>query len=495
MRVLLVTLAIIFANSFSYNLIAQETNTTANEERVPDQYPELEKIPTLMQVHEQENLNYKPQIAPTAVAIEGFIPEQKLEISREALYWINKKLEPWEEFDRYVTFQDTVIVNPLFLPFVFKSKSIADTMTWAPVRYHEQEFPQTSWIKTDTLFKEQLIVQRFRDSAYDYVVQNNRDDIKYAQSFFPKGGDYVKPVIIEGKKPQEILTVDNTSDLDQVTAPVKFIPERRYWTSRMNSSLQFSQNYISPNWYKGGSSNINLLSLNQFKYDYNKDKVQFTNEMEWKVSFFNAPKDTLRSFKIGEDAFRIYSNLGYKAFNKWYYTVNMDFNTVIFKNYAENTNDLKAAFLSPMILQFGVGMKYNTSGSSSTVKGRNHNLTVDLSPLALSYKYIGNKNVNVVQHGIPEGDRHLTQLGSKIRADFTYNINRNITYYTRFSYFTNYEKIEAEWENRLNMSISRYFSTMIYLFMRFDDSVPLNEDFKTHLQINELLSFGFNYKW
>ncbi|MGL4491900.1 MAG: DUF3078 domain-containing protein, partial [Tannerellaceae bacterium] len=235
--------------------------------------------------------------------------------------------------------------------------------------------------------------------------------------------------------------------------------------------------------------------LNQFKYDYNKDKVQFTNEMEWKVSFFNAPKDTLRSFKIGEDAFRIYSNLGYKAFNKWYYTLNMDFNTVIFKNYAENTNDLKAAFLSPMILQFGVGMKYNTSGSSSTVKGRNHNLTVDLSPLALSYKYIGNKNVNVVQHGIPEGDRHLTQLGSKVRADFTYNINRNISYYTRFSYFTNYEMIEAEWENRLNMSISRYFSTMIYLFMRYDDSVPLNEDFKTHLQINELLSFGFNYKW
>ncbi|MGL6178033.1 MAG: DUF3078 domain-containing protein [Tannerellaceae bacterium] len=495
MRVLLVTLAIIFANSFSHNLVAQETNTTTNEELAPDQYPELEKIPTLMQVHEQENLNYKPQIAPTAVAIEGFIPEQKLEISREALYWINKRLEPWEEFDRYVTFQDTVIVNPLFLPFVFRSKSIADTMTWAPIRYHEQEFPQTSWIKTDTLFKERLIVQRFRDTAYDYIVQNNRDDIKYAQSFFPKGGDFVKPIIIEGKKPEEILTVDNTSDLDQVTAPVKFIPERRYWTSSMNSSLQFSQNYISPNWYKGGSSNINLLSRNFFRYDYNRDKVQFVNEMEWKVSFFNAPKDSLRSFKIGDDVLRIYSNLGYKAFSKWYYTVNCDFNTLVFKNYIENTNTLRAAFLSPMILKLGLGMKYSTGKASERVKGRNYNFNINLDPLALSYKYIANKNVDVVQHGIPEGEKHLTQIGSNIRAELNFNINKNISFYSRASYFTNYEKIEIENENRLNMAISRYFSTMISITLRYDDSVPLNEDFKTHLQVNELLSFGFNYKW
>lgn len=495
MRVLLVILATISANILSHNMVAQENNTTTNEQLVPEQYPELEKIPTLKQIHKQENSNYKTQVAPTTVVIDGFIPEQKLEISREALYWINKRLEPWEEFDRYVTFQDTVIVNPLFLPFVFKSKSIADTMSWAPVRYHEQEFPQTSWIKTDTLFKEQLIVQRFRDAAYDYVVQNNRDDIKYAQSFFPKGGDYVKPIIIEGKKPEEMLTVDNTSDLDQVTKPVKFIPERRYWTSSMNSSLQFSQNYISPNWYKGGSSNINLLSRNFFRYDYNRDKVQFVNEMEWKVSFFNAPKDSLRSFKIGDDVLRIYSNLGYRAFDKWYYTINCDFNTLVFKNYIENTNTLRAAFLSPMVLRLGIGMKYSTSGASKTVNGRNYNFNINLDPLSLSYKYISNKKVNVVQHGIPEGDKRLTQVGSNIRAEVNFNINKKISLYSRASYFTNYEKIEIENENRLNMAISRYFSTMISFTLRYDDSVPLNEDFKSHLQINELLSFGFNYKW
>ena len=31
--------------------------------------------------------------------------------------------------------------------------------------------------------------------------------------------------------------------------------------------------------------------------------------------------------------------------------------------------------------------------------------------------------------------------------------------------------------------------------MRYDDGVTRSEDYKHYLQINELLSFGFNYKW
>ena len=31
--------------------------------------------------------------------------------------------------------------------------------------------------------------------------------------------------------------------------------------------------------------------------------------------------------------------------------------------------------------------------------------------------------------------------------------------------------------------------------MRYDDGVAKSEDFNSYLQINELLSFGFNYKW
>jgi len=38
------------------------------------------------------------------------------------------------------------------------------------------------------------------------------------------------------------------------------------------------------------------------------------------------------------------------------------------------------------------------------------------------------------------------------------------------------------------------FSTRIYLNLQYDNGVTKNEDFNSYFQINELLSFGFNYK-
>lgn len=77
----------------------------------------------------------------------------------------------------------------------------------------------------------------------------------------------------------------------------------------------------------------------------------------------------------------------------------------------------------------------------------------------------------------------------------TFQFSRNIIWYSRLYYMTDYKRIQGEFENRLNMAISRFFSTIISLNLRYDDGIAKNEDFDSYLQINELLSFGFNYKW
>ncbi len=61
-------------------------------------------------------------------------------------------------------------------------------------------------------------------------------------------------------------------------------------------------------------------------------------------------------------------------------------------------------------------------------------------------------------------------------------------------YFTNYSKVEAELENTLNMSLSRFFSTRLYLHLRYDDGVPKDTDYG-YLQVSEVVSFGLNFKW
>lgn len=95
-----------------------------------------------------------------------------------------------------------------------------------------------------------------------------------------------------------------------------------FWAISGNGYAQFSQNYISDNWYKGGESTVSLLSgaVLQFNYD-DKQKVQFENKIEWKLGFISAPSDTVHQYKTSEDLLRLSSKFGYKAITNWYYTI------------------------------------------------------------------------------------------------------------------------------------------------------------------------------
>jgi len=70
----------------------------------------------------------------------------------------------------------------------------------------------------------------------------------------------------------------------------------------------------------------------------------------------------------------------------------------------------------------------------------------------------------------------------------------NLTWTSRLFFNTSYQAIEAEWENTLDMALTRYFSTRFNLNLRYDDAVRPTKAWNRHLQYNELLSFGFNYR-
>ena len=79
--------------------------------------------------------------------------------------------------------------------------------------------------------------------------------------------------------------------------------------------------------------------------------------------------------------------------------------------------------------------------------------------------------------------------------DMVLKPNRNVTWKSRFYYNTTYKNVLAEFENMLDMAISRYFSTMINVHLRFDDSVTKTKGYDSYLQTNETLSFGLRYIW
>lgn len=85
-------------------------------------------------------------------------------------------------------------------------------------------------------------------------------------------------------------------------------------------------------------------------------------------------------------------------------------------------------------------------------------------------------------------------LGSTIRSELLWDFNLTIGWRSRFIYNTNYKNVDSEWENTFNFNFNRFFSSKLYLHLRFDDSVPPSESWMKYLQVNELISLGFNFK-
>lgn len=478
----------------------QETPDTLT---VPEEISEeeLDNIIDLRMQFEKQNQTYSAPVAPSENLMRFIQKDEKL-LSDEALYWVNYIRDPSTVISPDLTFNDTVIVNPLFLPILFKGKILPDDLNMYDRTFGLRTNDWPYWYKPDsTLFQKEIQSQEMRDQAYRYVQTYHPDYFRYSTRDLPT--DIVKAKEIKKATYEpEMIQIKNDADFSDVSTPVKFIPERRYWTSHFESAIQFAQNYISPNWHKGGISALNLTNREYFIYNYNKDKVKFTNELEIKTNIFTAPKDTIHDFKIGDDVFRVHSNLGYRAFNKWYYTFDATFQTQLFNNYRENSDIKQAAFLAPMNVNIGIGMQYDLN---KDFKKRHKKLTfsANIAPLSYSFMYsiLNNDKIDLGRHGFQKDEEtgkfktSLNQFGSTINSTMTFQISRNVSWYSRFWYFTNYHRMQGEFENRLNLAISRFFSTVISLQLRYDDGVTKNPDFDRYLQINELMSFGFNYRW
>lgn len=485
-------------------IIQTNSNLQATQLPVQDTIPiltdnDLAKITSIRSQFEKQNRGYTRPVLPNEHLL-SFLQKDQFEISEEARYWINYVRDPATLFDDQVTYKDTAIVNPLFLPLVFRGSVLPDILPFDTIGKEPDFNPYEFQPESVSAFKEAQKQKTFEKDIYAYMRNSHPSLFKYSERDMPQ--DIIKPTEI--KKPlQENLPVIVETDLTNVKdmdAPIKFIPERQYWQSGFESSIQFSQSYISPNWYKGGTGNLNLYTRNYLRYDYKRDKVKLTNEMELKVSFYTAPKDTLREYRMGDDLLRLHSNFGYQAFNKWYYSFDAEFKTQLFNNYPENSNNLLTSFFSPFTLSLSLGMQYDLDKKFKD-KHKSLKLNTVLAPFSTTIMYNYNDKVDLSRFGFkkkPDSDLYentLFQFGFKVTSKLNVSFNRNVSLESRFQYFSNYHRVEAELENRLDMAISRFFSTTINLYLRFDDGVTKKPDYDSYFQINELMSFGFKYKW
>ena len=347
------------------------------------------------------------------------------------------------------------------------------------------------------------------DEAVDHALMNvylNRPDLVEAtETQLQESGSLRED--IDMPIAQTVELVDHVAPMpdepEVVPAAEVEVTKPKFWTKKGDGFLQFMQNYVSDNWYKGGESTYSLLGSLTLEANYdNKGKWKWDNKLEAKLGFLTAKSDSLHKWKSNEDLLRLTSKLGLQASKRWYYTLQLLAWTQFSRGLKSNDHRTYSDFFSPFNLNVGLGMDYKVEAFSKKLTG-----TVNLSPIALNYRYVDrtlfpNQNTATPKdfswfpsrHGIDDEEHYKLDPGSQITADLTWKLNENVTWKSRFWAFTSYERAELEWENTFQLKVSKYITANIFLYPRFDDGNAPDDDLG-YWQFKEYTSIGLSYSF
>lgn len=264
-----------------------------------------------------------------------------------------------------------------------------------------------------------------------------------------------------------------------------------FWKTSGSANLQFTQNYFSENWYRGGNDNATLLAVLTLRANYNDTKkLTWENTLDMRLGFVTTTSDTCHTFLTNNDRIQLNSKLGYKAAKDWSYTISTEAKTQFMPGYKSNNRLKFSQFLAPLDVAVSVGMDYKPSI-------KNGSLSVALLPLSYKMRYIGTDNENIHKAYNFVGRTTTQDYGSRIEVNTNIKLHKNITWRCRSYCFTSYEYVEAELENTLTFSITKYVSSELNALWRFDDNrgKQYYDDNLGYFQFKEYITLGLTYSF
>lgn len=396
--------------------------------------------------------------------------------------------------DRYIDNLDTIEVKPslLFLPLIFD-------------QYEEFEGPlalqtpaQTAGCGSTLNPIPDWLTEAQNETTFEHRLRYNLmiDEpqlTRYNVATLPAPPEQQEIDVDPSSRLLVVEAIDIPDAVALAEEPEEDIVKVHNWLHSLDASMQFSQAYLSDNWYQGGNNNLNFIGNFLWNIKLNTNvypNLLFDTSVQYKIGISSAPDDTIRSYSFSEDLFQITSKFGYKAAEKWYYSISFLFKTQFFNNYESNTNDMTAAFLTPGEMNIGLGMTYST-------KNKDGYLTFDasLSPFSYNMKICReNEKVDPTDYGIDEGHHVAHDFGSSLEGKITWKLTPAISWTSRLYAFTSYSYVQGDWENTFEFSVNRYLSTQFYMHLRYDKSASRDPDWH-YWQFKEILSFGLSYKF
>ena len=299
---------------------------------------------------------------------------------------------------------------------------------------------------------------------------------------------------VDVQQTQQVVLAEQVAPVPEEVpvAPVDegiLIKKPNFWTFKGDYFLQFLQNYITSNWHKGGESNYSMLASLTLEANYNnKQKVKWDNKLEMKLGFQTSRSDTVHKFKANNDQLRLTSKLGLQAHKRWYYTLQVLAYTQFTKGLKSNDPFVYSDFFSPFDLNVSLGMDYSVETKNKRLTGH-----VNLSPASYNFRYVGRLGLST-RLGLKEGRHALHDVGSSMTVDLSWKMSEQVTWKTRLYGYTSYKRALVEWENTLEMKVSKFITTNIYVYPRFDDNVARDNDLG-YWQFMEYCSLVFAYNF
>lgn len=297
-----------------------------------------------------------------------------------------------------------------------------------------------------------------------------------------------KSSVYELQVPEKSLIKDVEADRQEYLNRLK--NQRNPWFKELTLLMQFTQNYVSSNWYEGGNSSFSMYGSAKgvLKYD-DKKRIAWDNVFEWNEGFATNSGDTVHLFNTSEDLFRLYSKLGVKLKDKLYGSFSVEYRSQVLPTYKTNSKtEKKTTFCTPIRFDLALGLDYKP------VKG----LSIVAAPAAYKMVYANDTaHVSATSFGIAEGEKAFHKFGASVRVEWVWKPLREVSLETKLYAYKSYldKSGEVDLEVNCDFIINRFMSARVKLHPRYDSSRKLEGEEKAKMQFKELISIGFSHKF
>ena len=277
---------------------------------------------------------------------------------------------------------------------------------------------------------------------------------------------------------------DEVEDRNDILEAIRNM--RSPWRREATLMAQITQNYVTDNWYQGGSSSFAALGIAKGQISYISDRFTWENTGEWRMGGSTISADSLHKVNTTDDIFRIYSKANLRIVPKVYTSISAEFETRLLPTYKSNSLELKSGPFAPVRFTMAFGIDYKPV----------NRLSISFSPI--SYKMIhimDTARVTVTEYGLKAGEQTQHNIGSSVRVEYTWKPVREVSLETKFYMYTNYRNVELDLEVNCDFIITRFMSARLMLHPRYDTSVIMSGEEHARIQFRELLSIGFAHKF